>query len=90
MLNQIFALQVIYLMLLKFQPMSQADNLEPVQEESEQSFIKDLLVFRELVFHDCVDEEHDTLFVQMLLVSKVVLAGVSGACTTLTIGLCFE
>lgn len=77
-------------MLLKFQPMSQADNLEPIQEESEQSFIKDLLVFRELVFHDCVNEEHYTLFVQVLLISKVVLAGVSRACAILTIGFCFE
>ena len=90
MFDQVFAFKVIHLVLLQFQPVSKGHYLEPAQEQSEQGLIEDLLVFGELVFHNGVDEEDNTLLVQVLLVAQVMVTGLSWACPTLTVWLRLE
>ena len=36
--------------------MSQANDLQSAQEETKQSFIKDLLILGEFILHNCIDE----------------------------------
>ena len=61
MFDEIFALEVVELVLLKVKLVGQADYFQSTQEEAEKSLVEDLFILGEFVLHNGVDEEdaHD-------------------------------
>lgn len=80
MFDEIFAFEVVELVLLKVKLMGQADYFQSTQEEAEKSLIEDLFILGEFILHNGVDEEDDAFFKHLLLVTKVVLVRKSWTC----------